>query len=894
MKLISAHVALGVPPQVLDVSGLGFVVAAAELTDFYCADADCDCRTAYMVLRGVGDEVQQAAIAYRFDAPERDAVSFAHGLAQGVDAERWCDRVRSTLLATRAQRCVYEARYLRVKAAAIDPTTSRHAAVRRAAGLPPLPIPPWASTVRRRPFAAPSPSLARDLSAEAASVLSLGNAALQLTGAELTVLAMARSEAPQLTPHEVVALLFEGGFPRHNPRKLAARVFQSSRDSARFARPADDVFLRLPMPLLTRAVGAVLAREPVRLALEMRARSLRPQPAVAPVASKPAVSPSAVSQPAAPKPEAVAAPQVPEAPAFKPLARTVPTLSGASLEALADAPMSSPEAVRLALEAQRLASAAQFDELLALASMRGVTPHRYQTETVRRVLRALRGRAILADEVGLGKTVEAIMALREYQARGMVRRALILVPPTLVAQWAGELYEKADVVARTTDDPRFREDPAGFLAEPGVVVASLALLRLAKHAPAALAAPWDLVVVDEAHHIKNRATLGYKLVSELKRRFLLLVTATPVENDLEEIYNLVTLLRPGQFDTPAAFRKRFVDPKDPTRPRDREALRALLAEVMVRNTRAQSGLALPPRFVSTLAVDPSPPERDLYDAVVAFVRAHHDEAPLALAATSLLLEAGSSARAVRATLARMTEKRQGRESKALRAELTDLMAKADAVRAPRKVDALLGVLASQRDAVLVFTRFRETLDEVVAAVERAGAAAVPFHGGLDERARRASLERFRQGGAVVMVATAAGSEGHNLQHCNVLVNYDLPWNPMAIEQRIGRLHRMGQTREVHVYNLCARGTVEERVLDVLDRRVQLFQLVVGEMDMVLGNLADERDLEDWLVAAVARSKSDAEVDATFNRLAADLFAARGRYEKTRSLDEALFGKDFEA
>ena len=117
---------------------------------------------------------------------------------------------------------------------------------------------------------------------------------------------------------------------------------------------------------------------------------------------------------------------------------------------------------------------------------------------------------------------------------------------------------------------------------------------------------------------------------------------------------------------------------------------------------------------------------------------------------------------------------------------------------------------------------------------------------------------------------------------------------MAIEQRIGRLHRMGQTREVHVYNLCAKGTIEERVLDVLDRRVQLFQLVVGEMDMVLGNMADDRDLEDGLVAAVAKARSDDEVDEVFDQLARDLLAARGRYEKTRALDEALFGKDFEA
>jgi superfamily II DNA/RNA helicase len=126
------------------------------------------------------------------------------------------------------------------------------------------------------------------------------------------------------------------------------------------------------------------------------------------------------------------------------------------------------------------------------------------------------------------------------------------------------------------------------------------------------------------------------------------------------------------------------------------------------------------------------------------------------------------------------------------------------------------------------------------------------------------------------------------------VNYDLPYNPMLIEQRIGRLHRMGQREEVRVYNLCARGTAEERVLDLLDRRLHLFELVVGEMDMVLGNLADERDLEERIVELYALSKSDAELDHGFDSIAAELAAARGRYEQVKSLDGALFGKDYEA
>ncbi|XYH99091.1 hypothetical protein ACMHYB_04800 [Sorangium sp. So ce1128] len=123
---------------------------------------------------------------------------------------------------------------------------------------------------------------------------------------------------------------------------------------------------------------------------------------------------------------------------------------------------------------------------------------------------------------------------------------------------------------------------------------------------------------------------------------------------------------------------------------------------------------------------------------------------------------------------------------------------------------------------------------------------------------------------------------------------DLPYNPMLIEQRIGRLHRMGQREEVRVYNLCARGTAEERVLDLLDRRLHLFELVVGEMDMVLGNMADERDLEERIVSLYATSRSEEELASGFDAIAEELAAARGRYEQVKRLDARLFGKDYEA
>src|SRR4029078_927990 len=144
--------------------------------------------------------------------------------------------------------------------------------------------------------------------------------------------------------------------------------------------------------------------------------------------------------------------------------------------------------VRHAIHARRLAGAESFPELLSLARLVGVERHGYQIETVHRVLRTLRGRALLSDEVGLGKTIEALMVLLEYRVRGMAKRVLVLAPPALVPQWVGELATKAGISARTTE----REGDALWRGD-GVVVASLATARMQRNAGAVQAEPWDLV-----------------------------------------------------------------------------------------------------------------------------------------------------------------------------------------------------------------------------------------------------------------------------------------------------------------------------------------------------------------------------------------------------------------
>src|SRR3989442_1608350 len=182
-----------------------------------------------------------------------------------------------------------------------------------------------------------------------------------------------------------------------------------------------------------------------------------------------------------------------------------------------------------------------FDELLAPRAATDLVHFRHQLETVRRILRDFRGRVLLADEVGLGKTIEACLALKEYWMRGLVRKALVLTPPSLVGQWVDELTCRFDLAATTPDSAECRRDPDGFWSRQPLVVASLALARQPAHPDPLKLLDYDLVIVDEAHTLKNRSTAGWQLVNDLKKRFLLLLSATPVGNDLTELYNLILL-----------------------------------------------------------------------------------------------------------------------------------------------------------------------------------------------------------------------------------------------------------------------------------------------------------------------------------------------------------------
>jgi len=741
-----------------------------------------------------------------------------------------------------------------------------------------------------------------------------------LSGPELVVMAFLLSGLSVMEAHQIVdQLSMFGADPVLVERRLREHPRQTSafrRIGAAFVVESLPAFASVAARLLGHSGTQPLAA-PQRLRVREPAVASVPRPGASPkvaqrrgvertakAGAREAAPQAAARPPTAARPPAPAAtvpaslaPPEPDpdllAPSLLHAATVVTAPEAGELMAVVSRGRASVEDVLRCLDAHALMHAGHFEELLSPATLVGVDAHVFQHETVRRVLRTFRGRALLADEVGLGKTVEAIMILREYQLRGMVRRALVLTPPALVRQWAGELAAKAGLAPVTTDDALLRDDPEAFWRSDGVVVASLGTARMARHAPLVQGRAWDMVIVDEAHHVKNRTTQGFKLVDGIVSRFLLLLTATPVETSLDEIYNIVTLLRPGHLATLASFKQRFVDTKQPTRPKDRESLRELLREVMIRNTRAQSGLRLPPRWVSTVMVEPTTAERELYRDVLETFRRHVTEGPSRVHVTTLLLEAGSSVEALRGTLGRL-ERSEGTTTPALRADAARLGALCLRVNGSKKIDALLDLVRGTADQVLIFSRFRDTVESISAALRDAGVSGVvAFHGGMGRDAKAAATRDFAAG-ARCMVATDVGAEGMNLQFCHVLVNFDLPWNPMLLEQRIGRLHRIGQTEEVRVLNFCARETIEERVLDVLDRRLSLFELVVGEMDLVLGNLTDERDLEERVLQIVANASDDQAIETGFAALGDELLAGRGAYERTRALEDALFGEDFEA
>jgi SNF2 family DNA or RNA helicase len=517
-----------------------------------------------------------------------------------------------------------------------------------------------------------------------------------------------------------------------------------------------------------------------------------------------------------------------------------------------------------------------FDTFLALPRLR-FEPFDYQLQAARTVLRRMRGRGILADEVGLGKTIEAGLVLSELRMRGLADQVLVIVPAGLVDQWRDELERKFGLPTTIAQSGSTPARDTGI--DRPVTIASLAAARRDPLLGRLTGTNWDLVIFDEAHRLRSPRSASGKLARRLRARYLLMLTATPVENKLSDLYQLVSLVAPGLLGTPAQFRAKHGVASVESKPRNLKELRARTREVMVRHRRSEVAVMLPPRLAETTLVAPGIDEAGLYADIVRRVRAAATGSGRSrLALRGLTRLAGSSPAAAAPTLAKLG--------------WNDLAERARAIPEPDKVRVLVELLrrhVTRGEKVLVFTGFRQTLDVLVAAVERAGLSSAVYHGSLTRAEKETVIAKFRADTPILLSTESAG-EGRNLQFCHVMVNFDLPWNPMQIEQRLGRLHRVGQEHDVTLTNLVCRGTIEQRVMHVLEAKINLFELVVGELDMILGRVDDDFDFENEVFDAFVDAVDDDEFERRLDALGNALAEARCSYLRSREGVDLLVGE----
>jgi ATP-dependent helicase HepA len=494
-----------------------------------------------------------------------------------------------------------------------------------------------------------------------------------------------------------------------------------------------------------------------------------------------------------------------------------------------------------------------------LASRIMVKPH--QIGVVQRVLSARRPRFILADEVGLGKTIEAGMVFSALRLSGLAARVLVVAPSHLTVQWLAELFHKFNQLFTLLDPSRLeasREEQPGtspWARFPKIVTSLELLSRSADQVREVAEAGWDLVIVDEAHHLRGER--AFAAVEALASRSwgLLLLTATPMQLDPDEYRALLTLLDPVTAPRPAELRSRLSRQEELSSivrallegseaevrgaarrlrarfPQDRrlaaltgrdELLTHLaetysLSEALIRNRRARVG-GFSERRLHRHVVEPPESERLAREAVLAALQSSSLHGA-ALAGVLRRLDSSSAALAqVVRTLPQPVPALPPRD------------AKYQALRA-----LLRSVWEEERSAkVLLFTEALATLESLRELLRGDGIEALGYHGDLPLVERDRQVARFRDpDGPRLLISTEVGGEGRNFQFAHHLVHYDLPWSPAVVEQRIGRLDRIGQTQPVDIHVFDVRGTLTSDVLQLLADAVGVFGETVGGLDAVL-------------------------------------------------------------
>jgi superfamily II DNA or RNA helicase len=457
----------------------------------------------------------------------------------------------------------------------------------------------------------------------------------------------------------------------------------------------------------------------------------------------------------------------------------------------------------------------------ALQSLLKVAMYPYQREGALFAARA--GRALIGDEMGLGKTVQAIAAMEIFARHFAAERVLVVCPTSLKHQWEREIARfserQATVIGglRAVRQARYAQDDFCKITNYETLGRDLDLIQA--WAP-------DLVIVDEAQRIKNWNTIAARALKRVDSPYALVLTGTPLENRLEELISIVQFVDQHRLGPTW----RLLDEHQERDERGRvigyrklQQIGETLAPVMLRRRKAAVLEQLPERVDNTLFVPMTPQQAD-----------HHEENRAQVARlvhrwrhTGFLSEKDQLR--MRCALQNM---RMSCNSTFLLDHETDHGYKADELAA-----LLDDILDDPQAKVVVFSQWLRTHELIVRRLSERGWQHVLFHGGVPSDKRGALIDRFNNDpDCRVFLSTDAGGVGLNLQHAAaVIVNMDLPWNPAVLEQRIGRVHRLGQTRGVQVINFVARGTIEEGMLSVLAFKQSLFAGVLdgGESEVVL-------------------------------------------------------------
>ena len=496
------------------------------------------------------------------------------------------------------------------------------------------------------------------------------------------------------------------------------------------------------------------------------------------------------------------------------------------------------EKFELALNAFDLLSKIKKSKLAVTSSIKSnkkIELYDHQIYAAVKVKNEFGGSAILADEVGLGKTIEAGIILKELLISGLAKSVLILVPPSLMYQWQDELESKFDLnFVKQRDDPRFKDVLSHELLimshDSATVPTQKNLLKKRD---------WDMVIVDEAHSMKNAETHKHQLLKELPRKFTLFLTATPIENNLRELYNLAELLKPGTFGTLSEFRNRYTEGSQ-MRSLNlffKDELQQILSKIIIRTTRQQvkKYINFTDRIPHTKILKPTDDERELYDKITKIIQEKYGEGYPVLYLMIIQRMISSSNDATKRALQIMKKSEYVDET-----EYNELMKIANRIEIDTKAIELLDIVQRQKNAkFLIFVEWRTTQDYLARLLTKSGYSVTLYHGDLNLAERNESREKFRDE-ILIMISTSAGGYGMNFQFCSNVVNYDLPWNPMKIEQRVGRVHRIGQKNDVNIYNVAYEKTIDAYILTLLYTKIHLFKMALGHLDLLFADITDEK------------------------------------------------------